>query len=118
MKLQLNKTVKIISLIVFAAAIVFFAAQSGFCTEDLAAQVPALPEQAANSEKQEAIVKFVIAMVGVMLSSIVIFAGLWFYNKFFVDKRLFPSDDKDDALNTPQTVEQAVTFFIKRNKLC
>ena len=57
-------------------------------------------------------------MAGVMLSSFVIFAGLWIYNKFFVDKSLFPNNDKDDVLNTPKTVEEAVTFFIKRNKLC
>ena len=53
-----------------------------------------------------------------MLSSFVIFAGLWIYNKFFVDKSLFPNNNKDDVLNTPKTVEEAVTFFIKRNKLC
>ncbi len=118
MKLQFNKTIKFISLIVFAAAITFIAAQNGFCDTGVASQVPAIAEQTADTAKHETIIKFAIAMAGVMLSSFVIFAGLWIYNKFFVDKSLFPNNDKDDVLNTPKTVEEAVTFFIKRNKLC
>ena len=62
--------------------------------------------------------KFLIAMGGVMLSSFVIYLGLTIYNKFFVDKSLFPNNDPDDVLNTPKTVDEAVTLFIKRNKLC
>ena len=118
LKLQFNKTIKFISLIVFAAAITFIASQNGFCNSEVANQIPAIAEQAPDVAKHEAIIKFAIAMAGVMLSSFVIFAGLWIYNKFFVDKSLFPNNDKDDVLNTPKTVEEAVTFFIKRNKLC
>ena len=118
MKLQFNKTIKFISLIVFAAAITFIAAQNGFCNSEVANQIPAIAEQAPDVAKHEAIIKFAIAMAGGMLSSFVIFAGLWIYNKFFVDKSLFPNNNKDDVLNTPKTVEEAVTFFIKRNKLC
>lgn len=118
LKLQFNKTIKFVSLIVFTAAIIFIAAQNGFCDTGAATQAPAIAEQTADTAKHEAIIKFAIAMAGVMLSSFVIFAGLWIYNKFFVDKSLFPNNDKDDVLNTPKTVEEAVTFFIKRNKLC
>lgn len=118
MKLQLNKTVRILSLIVIAVAIVIVAAQNGFCDTDIANQVPAVAGQAANTAKHDTIIKFAVAMAGVILSSFVIFAGLWVYNKFFVDKSLFPNDDRDDVLNTPKTVDEAVTFFIKRNKLC
>ena len=72
----------------------------------------------AQQEKQETILKFIIAMAGVMLSSIIIFLGLTIYNKFFVNKSMFADNNADDALNTPKTVEEAVTFYIKRNKLC
>lgn len=118
LKLQFNKTIRFISLIVFAAAITIIAAQNGFCNSEAANQIPAIAEQTPDAAKHEAIIKFAIAMAGVMLSSFVIFVGLWIYNKFFVDKSLFPNNDKDDILNTPKTVDEAVTFFIKRNKLC
>ncbi len=118
MRQLLNKTMfKNTALIVLTAAIFIFAAQSGFCEPDMAAQVPDLAQSAPMS-KSDAIVKFAIAMIGVMLSSVVIFAGLWVYNKFFVDKSLFPNNDKDDVLNTPKSVDEAVVLFIKRNKLC
>lgn len=118
LKLQFNKTIRFISLIVFAAAITIIAAQNGFCNSEAVNQIPAIAEQTPDAAKHEAIIKFAIAMAGVMLSSFVIFVGLWIYNKFFVDKSLFPNNDKDDILNTPKTVDEAVTFFIKRNKLC
>lgn len=118
MKLQFNKIIRFISLIVFAAAITIIAAQNGFCNSEAVNQIPAIAEQAPDAAKHEAIIKFAIAMAGVMLSSFVIFVGLWIYNKFFVDKSLFPYNDKDDVLNTPKTVDEAVIFFIKRNKLC
>ena len=118
MKLQFNKIIRFISLIVFAAAITIIAAQNGFCNSEAVNQIPAIAEQTPDVAKHDAIIKFAIAMAGVMLSSFVIFVGLWIYNKFFVDKSLFPYNDKDDVLNTPKTVDEAVTFFIKRNKLC
>lgn len=112
-----KKIIKTLTIIVFAAAILIIAAQNGFCTEDLANQIPNLQEQTADN-KHDTIVKFLIAMGGVMLSSFVIYLGLTIYNKFFVDKSLFPNNGPDDVLNTPKTVDEAVTFFIKRNKLC
>ena len=125
-------------IIVLTAVILSIAAQSGFCVDGVSAEtlnntsetvnnitqtsattnvVPNLAQE-VNSQKGDAIIKFGIAMVGVILSSVVIFLGLWVYNKFFVDKTLFPNNDPDDILNTPKTVDDAVNFFIKRNKLC
>ncbi len=118
LKLQFNKIIRFISLIVFAVAITIIAAQNGFCNSEAVNQIPAIAEQTPDVAKHDAIIKFAIAMAGVMLSSFVIFVGLWIYNKFFVDKSLFPYNDKDDVLNTPKTVDEAVIFFIKRNKLC
>ena len=115
---QTNKIFfKTLTIIIFAAAIIIIAAQNGFCAEDLANQIPNLQKQTADN-KHDTIVKFLIAMGGVMLSSFVIYLGLTIYNKFFVDKSLFPDNGPDDILNTPKTVDEAVTFFIKRNKLC
>lgn len=69
----------------------------------------------AVSVKQTAI-KFLFAMGGVALSSFMIFAGLSIYNKFFVERRGMKFD-KEDSLSTPNNIDDAVTFFIKKNKL-
>lgn len=123
---QQHKTyLKMFSIMLLAAIITVIAAQAGFCDPPTVAdQVPAAAATTANAvqtaeqSKSDAIVKFLIAMGGVALSSIVIFLGLTIYNKFFVDKKLFEPNNPDDALNTPETVEEAVTLYIKRNKLC
>lgn len=65
------------------------------------------------SIKQTA-VKFLFAMGGVALSSFIIFAGLTVYNKIFVKKS---KADEDDDLSTPNSIDDAVVFFIKKNKL-
>lgn len=67
------------------------------------------------SIKQTAI-KFLFAMGGVALSSFIIFAGLTIYNKFFVGNN-YNLTEKDDSLTTPDNIDDAVTFFIKKNKL-
>ena len=117
MKQTNKKIIKTLTIIVFAAAILIIAAQNGFCADELVNHVPDIQQQTADS-KGDTIAKFLIAMGGVMLSSFVIYLGLTIYNKFFVDKSLFPNNDPDDVLNTPKTVDEAVTLFIKRNKLC
>lgn len=72
-------------------------------------------EQTRNVAVQAIMVKFIIAMVGVMLASIVIWLGLAVYNKI-LEKRETVSDE-DDSLKTPRTTEEAVKFFIMKNKL-
>lgn len=55
-------------------------------------------------------------MGGVALSSIIIFAGLTVYNKFFV-KQQRPHSLEEEILKTPKTTEEAIKFFINKNKL-
>ena len=76
-----------------------------------------LPAYSAEhiSIRQTAI-KFLYAMGGVVLSSVVIFAGLSLYNKYFTGRSGLKFN-KEDSLSTPQTVEDAISFFIKKNKL-
>ncbi len=66
------------------------------------------------SVKQVA-VKFLYAMGGVVLSSVIIFAGLTLYNRFFVSPKYTKNDDA--TLKTPDNTEDAISFFIKKNKL-
>lgn len=110
---------------IFALAVIAFAftAQSGICAEAVkttaqAAAGAAVQIPSKQTGIQDTAIKFILAMGGVMLSSFLIYAGLTIYNKFFADKSLFHNKEDDDILNTPKTAEDAVTFFIKRNKLC
>lgn len=55
-------------------------------------------------------------MVGVMLASIVIWLGLTIYNKIRSPKTIAIKND-DDILKTPKTIDEAVKFFISKNRL-
>ncbi len=76
---------------------------AGMCTQTRSVDIHAI------------MIKFIIAMVGVMLASIVIWAGLTVYNKILSDKNTDNTDD--EILRTPKTVEDAVKFFISKNRL-
>ncbi len=65
---------------------------------------------------QSAILKFLYAMAGVVVSSLLIFGGLTLYNKIFVKNPRYHTPE-DDILKTPKTVDDAIVFFIKKNKL-
>ena len=88
-----------IFLILAVTAVILFTAGPAFC--------------APISIKQTAL-KFLYAMGGVALSSFIIFAGLTIYNKLFVKKH---KRNDDDDLSTPDSIDDAVVFFIKKNKL-
>lgn len=72
-------------------------------------------EQTRNVAVQELMIKFIIAMVGVMLASVVIWLGLALYNKILMRKIVVTTED--EILKTPKTVEEAVKFFISKNRL-
>lgn len=102
---------KIILTLALVGAVILFSAHAGLCTEQAAQSAPAV-----HAGMRVIIIKFILTMLGVAAASVIIWLGLTFYNKFFV--RGNDSDfNRDDALNTPKSLEDAVTFFIKRNKL-
>ncbi len=106
---------KILLILALIAMFYVISAQTGFCAADTANQVQTAAKASAMNES---IAKFLVAMGGVLLSSFIIYAGLTIYNKFFVDKSLFRNNNPEDVLNTPKSVDEAVTLFIKRNKIC
>ncbi len=115
---------KKLNLILIIGIIIVLSANAGICTEDIAQHVPAAANTISNTipAKEDTgisltLTKFIITMVGVLLSSIVIWLGLTIYNKFFVKNRFKQASIEDDTMNTPKTIEEAVTFFIKKNRL-
>lgn len=94
-----------------AALIVIVCAGAGYCSGEVAEQ--AVPQ---SSGLHSAIIKFLKAMGGVAISSIIIYLGLTIYNKFFVHPRL-DGNLEEDVLRTPRSKDEALTFFIKKNKI-
>lgn len=114
------KKSNLISFALLFAVGIILTANTGLCVEDLAQQVPAAAAQIpakTGGGVQLTVSKFIVTMIGVLLSSVVIWGGLTVYNKFFAEKNIYGSSNDDEVLRTPKTVEEAVTFFIKRNKL-
>ena len=83
----------------------FLTTNAGFCETT-----------ARNAVVHSALIKFGLAMAGVAISSFVIFAGLTLYNKFFVKTNRFNGVD-EEFVKTPKTTEEAIKFFIRKNRL-
>lgn len=74
------------------------------------------PVAAPQISFRRTVIKFLKAMCGVALSSFIIFAGLSIYNKFFVKQKL-DGNREDDVLKNSHSIDEALTFFIKQNKI-
>ncbi len=105
-----NKILKYSINLSIAAFAIIICSSVGFCAGEAAQAVP------QQTGLHSAILKFLKAMGGVALSSLIIFIGLTIYNKFFVHSRL-DGNSEDDVLKTPRSIDEALTFFIKKNKI-
>lgn len=61
--------------------------------------------------------KFVFAMVGIILFSMLMSFGLSIYNKFFVSSQIKDFKLRKDSLRNPNDVEDATMMFITKNRL-
>lgn len=61
--------------------------------------------------------KFIYAMVGIFLFSILMSFALSMYNKFFVSSQIKDFKLRKDSLRTPTDEEDAVMMFITKNRL-
>ncbi len=93
--------------------IVFGVSQIGFCETPDAVQTAAAPE---NSELFSALIKFATVMFAVMLSSFAIFVGLSIWNAI-LNRSRSKTIDYEATLKEPQSVDEAILFFIQKNKL-
>ena len=98
---------------VVALVVVVIMAKSGMCASDVTQHVPA---QAPGFSFHKTAIKFLKTMGGVALSSFIIYAGLTLYNKFFVKNGL-DGNSEEDVLKTPRSTDEALDFFIKKNKI-
>ena len=71
---------------------------------------------AAPISFKTAAVKFGWAMLGVLVSSLLLFLGLSLYNKIRNNLQTTVFQD-EEITQTPKTKEQAVDFYINKNRL-
>lgn len=62
--------------------------------------------------------KFIMAMLGVAISSLLIFIGLSLYNKFFHNPKSQENSTYDEnSLESAKTLEGAISNFLNKTKL-
>lgn len=69
-----------------------------------------------SPETRTMITKFLLAMAGVVVFSIIISAGLAIYNRFFVAKQIKDFKMNNDSLRTPVDKDEAIMSFITKNR--
>lgn len=108
------KNKKNILFTIFSLMIFFMGINSGLCAEDVTQHTPDLMQSISLNST---ILKFLKVMGGVALSSIIIYVGLWFYNRFFVKPDIANPEEENNVLATPKNIDSAVSFFIKKNRM-
>ncbi len=83
---------------------IFITANAGLC------------EQTRTAVLHSAIGKFSLAMGGVLLSALVIFLLLSIYKRLSGINKNFNTPEAE-ILKTPKTAEEAIQFFIHKNKI-
>jgi len=84
--------------------------QTGFC--DTEAVADANP---THTELVVMMIKFGKVMFGVLIASVIIYAILYIWN--LIVKRSEKRVATDLSLRTPQNIEDAILFFINKNKI-
>lgn len=72
---------------------------------------------AISPEIKFGIKKLSLAMIGVLGSSVILFLGLSFYNKFFVSSKIKNPDIDKLSFRNPTDIDEAINMFIARNRL-
>lgn len=84
-----------------------------FCTADVAV---ARGNTALPSTKSF-VIKIILAMGGVGISTLLLFGGLSLYNRFFVATQLKDFKLSKESLRNPMDKNDAVMMFITKNRL-
>ncbi len=73
--------------------------------------------KAVQTEATHGIFKFFMAMLGVLISSLAIFAGLKFYKKFMLkNNSKFDNIDYDKTLDSPRDFKEVINLFLDKTE--
>lgn len=119
------KNNKIIIHSILVTGILILSVKSGWCisgdsVDAIQQGVSALPADMTMKTGTTALSilkKFAITMGSVLVSLIVIWFGLNILKKFKLNNRSHSKDLYNDGLSSPKTVDEAIAFFINKNRL-
>ena len=74
-------------------------------------------KNSSSSELKTVIAQFLTVMIGVAISSFIIYVIFALYNKFFVSKDIKNTQIRKNSLNPPRDKDEAITKFIVKNRL-
>ncbi len=123
------KNRKILIFSILAIGLAFLSVHAGWCVDGQPAQDAQNAMLAQNAavfgsgfqfktdSLNGVIAKFMITMGAVVVSILLIGAGLCLYKNFLSKKTNPPKALLDDKLNSPKTTDEAVAFFINKNRL-
>ena len=107
-----NNLVKLV--IIFA--VIFAVSQIGYCDT---ATIPAIDSSTANvaepNELTLTMMKFGKVMLGVIIASVVIYILLLVWN--YIVNRSHKKNEFKTSLKSPKTIDEAILFFINKNKV-
>ena len=91
-------------------------------SKQISSTADSIPEQNATDLKQfekfsvkTGLVKFGFAMLGVLLSALIIYLGLKIYKKFSVKKVAAPdSFGEKNSLDSPKDIKEAINLFLDK----
>ena len=116
------KNKKIIIFSILLVGLICLSVQSGWCVDAVqnavqnTAALPADIPMKTDSMKS-VFMKFALTMVGVLVSLFVIWAGLNIFKKFTTKLPKEKTDRPTSDLDSPKTTDEAIVFFINKNRL-
>lgn len=111
-----KNTLKITIILAIIAVVCCFNNDIGYCATQAVHQVQPVAQNIPSNDLHKTIIRFLYAMGAVVLSSVLLYVGLSVYNKFFVNAK-YSHLPEDEILKTPKTANDAIDFFIKKNKI-
>ena len=92
-----------------------FAPQESAQTKEAPTKAVKPPKENSKNSTEPGMIKFFVAMFGVLFSSLVIFGGLKFYN-FLLSKKGSTSTAKGNkkSLESPKTFKEALNSFLEK----
>lgn len=114
------KSRKVILFSILIIGLLVLSAKAGFCTDAVQTATAALPADIhfKTDSAKSVLIKFAFTMGGVFVSLVIIWLGLIVFKKMTgnstnAKKNIY----NDELLNSPKTTDEAILFFINKNRL-
>lgn len=113
------KNKKVIIFSILFIGLLILSVHAGWCVDGTSPQTTALSADIPmkTDSLKNVLGKFSITMGGVLISLLIIWAVLSLVKEFGTKKTVINSKKLYDEPQTPKTVDEAIVFFIRKNRL-